>query len=384
MTATRFYRPELDLLRFACFLLVFLHHSLSRAGESLGSALVDACGFGVPVFFLLSSFLITELLLREIDRTGRVHVRSFYARRMLRIWPLYFGFIAFCWLATKTHLVQPLPAAMALSFLLMAGNWYFVRFGSSLNPAGVLWSVSVEEQFYLVWPWLMRRGDTRRLLLTSLAMLALSYTALAFLAAHGSPADPALWGNTLVQMQFFALGSLLAAFLHRRESLRLPAPLRPVLLFAAASSWTAATALCRIKRFDPAITPAHACLGYALVALGAVALFLAFYRLQLAANPVTRPLAYLGRISYGLYVFHIFSINAAGAMLRGLHHRPHQGSPAMLTLSLALTIAAAAFSYQFYERPFVRWKERFTLVPSRTAEPASLIDFPALEPGALG
>lgn len=383
MTSPRFYRPELDLLRFVCFLLVFFHHSLSRAGESLHSALVDACGFGVPVFFLLSSFLITELLLREIERTGEVHVRSFYLRRILRIWPLYFGFIVFCWLASKTRLVQPIPVAMGISFLLMAGNWYFARSGTSLNPAGVLWSVSVEEQFYLAWPWLMRRGDNRRLILTSVSMLGISYASLFVLSSQGSAADPPLWGNTLVQMQFFAVGSLLAVFL-RAKPVGLALPTRLLLLLTAAGSWTAATSLCRVKRFDPTITPAHACGGYLLVAIGAVSLFLAFYRFNLGESRPARTLAYLGRISYGLYVFHIFMINAAGALLRSLHIKPHQGSPAMLTLSLALTILSAAISYEFYERPFLRWKERFTFVKSRTAEAPSLLELPFTEPKTVG
>ena len=382
-SATRFYRPELDFLRFACFLLVFFHHSLSRAGESLGSALVDACGFGVPVFFLLSSFLITELLLREIDRTGEVHVRSFYLRRILRIWPLYFGFIVFCWLASKTHLVQPIPVAMGISFLLMAGNWYFVRSGTSLNPAGVLWSVSVEEQFYLAWPWLMRRGDNRRLVLTSVVMLTISYAALFVLSSRGSAPDPPLWGNTLVQMQFFAIGSLLAVFL-RVKPLALRLPARILLLLTAAAAWTTSTSLCRVKRFDLTTTPAHACAGYLLIAVGAASLFLAFYGLEMGTSPVARVLAYLGRISYGLYVFHIFMINTAGAILRGLHHRPVQGSAAMLILPLALTIFSAAVSYEFYERPFLRLKERFTFVKSRTSEAPSALEFPLTQPEIAG
>ncbi len=100
----RFYRPELDLLRLFAFLSVFLHHGLPgfELGHHSGrlaslfrlEALVkESCGFGVCLFFLLSAYLITELLERERTRTGGVHVQSFYARRVLRIWPLYFFFL---------------------------------------------------------------------------------------------------------------------------------------------------------------------------------------------------------------------------------------------------------------------------------------------------
>src|ERR1700748_1439510 len=92
---TRIYRPELDVLRFVAFLLVFFfhvtpaatgHHSL--VGQVLLS-LRDCGAFGVCIFFVLSSFLITELLIREKDATGSVHFKAFYLRRILRIWPLY-------------------------------------------------------------------------------------------------------------------------------------------------------------------------------------------------------------------------------------------------------------------------------------------------------
>src|SRR5689334_16690304 len=90
--AATFYRPELDAVRFFAFLAVYLHHSFSS---------LVAGAFGVDLFLVLSAYLITELLQLEVNRTGGLDVRRFYARRILRIWPLYFAFLGISYLATK-------------------------------------------------------------------------------------------------------------------------------------------------------------------------------------------------------------------------------------------------------------------------------------------
>src|SRR5580704_18886297 len=91
LTATNasFYRPELDVLRFVAFLLVFFYHSVTVANGIFDSFRI-AGALGVCLFFLLSSYLITELLEREKSQSGDIHLRAFYIRRGLRIWPLYF------------------------------------------------------------------------------------------------------------------------------------------------------------------------------------------------------------------------------------------------------------------------------------------------------
>ncbi len=95
----RYYRPELDALRFLAFLGTFAFHCMDfvptdRVHDVWSWRIGTIGAFGVPVFFLLSAFLITELLLREASNTGRVHVSAFYVRRILRIWPLYFAVFA--------------------------------------------------------------------------------------------------------------------------------------------------------------------------------------------------------------------------------------------------------------------------------------------------
>ncbi len=105
----RFYHPELDILRFAAFFLIFLHHSIPHVPDfyskmGVGPALTTtlcamgaAGAFGVELFFLLSAYLVTELMLRERALRGQVDLKSFYLRRSLRIWPLYLFFLALAW-----------------------------------------------------------------------------------------------------------------------------------------------------------------------------------------------------------------------------------------------------------------------------------------------
>ncbi len=126
----RFYRPELDVLRLFAFSVVFCYHIggdlHSRAPAWIASIIADVLGAGacgVDLFFLLSAYLITELLLREKERTGILNLKAFYVRRIARIWPLYFFFIAIAvamqWILPGQHLGGKYIAA----YFLLAGNW---------------------------------------------------------------------------------------------------------------------------------------------------------------------------------------------------------------------------------------------------------------------
>ena len=150
--ADRFYRPELDVLRFFAFLSVFLYHGLPGlvntrhsgvvAQAALYETIIKGAGrFGVCLFFLLSAYLITELLCRERANTGTIHVGSFYSRRILRIWPLYFAFLfagVLLGLAIQDYRIEPHRIE---AFLLLSGNWYVARIGCSANPIAPLWSI---------------------------------------------------------------------------------------------------------------------------------------------------------------------------------------------------------------------------------------------------
>lgn len=370
----RYYDPRIDGLRFLAFLAVFVAHALpgyeqafsrflhlSPALAALLAAAIRSGVFGVDLFFCLSAYLITRLLLREVALRGQLDVMAFYVRRTLRIWPLYFGFL----ILTLTVLDPLIPGhglkgSFASAYFLFAANWACALHALPLSVAAPLWSVSIEEQFYLAWPLLVRWASPARLLRLSIILLviaSISRLLLTLLSAR----HPALWCNTLARLDPIALGAILALVHEERRLPRLRLP-RVLLLAAAPIVWTVVARLSVVET-----APSwHAMWGYPLVALGAVALISA------ATEPTglrsrwlaLRPLVYLGKISYGLYVFHLFAIRLTE------HHVKLGGSrlveaAARVSLSFLLTVAMAALSYRFLEQPFLRWKSRFARVESR-------------------
>ena len=219
-----FYHPELDVLRFFAFFAVFIHHALPRQAAfyidaGLTSTATEwllaakkAGAFGVDLFFALSAFLITELLRREYVSRGKFSLSSFYIRRALRIWPLYFTFLA------ATAFVIPIIIPQdrfgpiyVISFALFFGNWICVTSGFPFSVASPLWSISVEEQFYLGWPLLLRVFGMNRIKHLAIAMLAVAFAVRVLLAILGIE-DDAVWCNTFARLDPIALGALLAFF----------------------------------------------------------------------------------------------------------------------------------------------------------------------------
>jgi peptidoglycan/LPS O-acetylase OafA/YrhL len=395
----RFYHPELDALRFFAFFLVFLHHSLphdpsfyTKMGVSsfLASALAalgNTGAFGVNLFFVLSSYLITELLIRERERFGHVDLRAFYIRRILRIWPLYFAFIAFAWALQWYLPSQHIGWRAGLAFTLLSGNWWVVFVGFPSSIIFPLWSVSIEEQFYIFWPAVMRRLSQQGLLCAAAAMLVTANLTRWYLAARHTW-ESRMWANTFVQLDAIALGILLAVLLAGRTP-RL-APLRRAALFAAGLACFALAANYWQIKGDPLTVP-RVLLGYPVMALGAVALFLAVLRpagrpktpagvphlpqsadVGLRSDPGSHawhtwgmsPLVYLGRISYGLYVFHVLGLMITDYTI---HHQDSSLARYFFrnAVAFALTVAFASVSYRWLETPFLTLKQRFTHILSR-------------------
>ncbi len=372
----RFYRPELDALRFFAFLCVFAFHrmdyvAVDPSAQPMAYAIGTAGAFGVPIFFLLSSFLIVELLLREREQTGSVHIKSFYVRRILRIWPLYFA--AFFGLVALGHYlpnVGPKTYSSWLAFLLFAGNWYIVRHGWIAGPIDPLWSIAVEEQFYIAVPLLARLGGRRILAVASLVLLVISYLTSVHYARLVYSGESGQWVNSWFQFQFFAAGALLAIVLRSRVP-RWPMVLRVIVFVFAAGCWIYAVMGPGVKSYDAHTTVAGAMGGWLLVLLGSILFFLAV--LGTPERYIPRWLTYLGRISYGLYIFHsvVFYLVFEPAdhwMPRSLValHLPASIVPAVgTTLVLIISIASAGLSYRYFEKPFLKLKERFTFVRSR-------------------
>ena len=372
----RFHRPELDRLRFAAFFLVFLHHAmpastagyidagLPRIAAQGLAAFARAGGFGVDLFFALSAYLITELLLREQARTGTIAVRKFYIRRILRIWPLYF--LALLVLAPAMSWIVPgeaMPAGHLAGYLLLSGNWASAFWGFPASSFALLWSVSIEEQFYLLWPWLTRRFSARLPVLAAM-MLVLAWSTRVLTAAGGIE-HPGVWCNTLARLDPIAGGALMAFYLQGRGS-RISPSGRGLLVVGGVLLMIGLGAVGNLAGWQSLYTyplATTACLGILCGSLSADQepaprrASSAWHVMQRGANSV---LGHLGKISFGLYVFHVAVIRVTEAFWGGQFNRLTLDAAALL-----LTILAATVSYRFLETPFLRLKERFAVVSSR-------------------
>ncbi|WP_447644027.1 acyltransferase family protein [Nocardioides zeae] len=343
-------RNDVQGLRALAVVAVVAHHLAGR----------PAGGFvGVDVFFVLSGFLITGLLLREHERTGTVSFRSFYGRRARRLLPGALLVLAVTVAASGAVLgaararETAVDAAWALVF---AGNWHaaaeavdYFRADGPVSPLQHFWSLAVEEQFYVVWPALLavvlgvavRRtspGGARRTLGAAVAVLAAASLAWALHTTATAPA--AAYFSTAARAWELAAGALLAV--GAGACTRLPDRLRPLLAWAGLACIVASVAWV-------APTTAFPAPGALLPVLGTLAVLAAGTHAdpehqQRWLWPLTNPASrYVGDLSYALYLWHL-PVIVLGVPLVGAT------APALAGLALA-TLGLAAASYHLVEDP---------------------------------
>jgi peptidoglycan/LPS O-acetylase OafA/YrhL len=330
------HRPSLDGIRGIAILLVLVCHFIGR-GLWGGSPAVGTAG--VEVFFVLSGFLITALLVEAHSRPGGISLARFYERRARRLLPALFLLVAVCWiLGVAAGVHQPV-----LPTLFYYANW------THGNDSGLLlhtWSLSIEEQYYLVWPLLLivalrwRRGPLL------LACLGAGASLLARLA-HDDPWS--LYRSTDTEAWGLLLGSALAILAHRGlPELRLP-------------SW--ALALLVGPLFALALAPG-ATFGYVWVsALAPIVAVVLVWSATCQRAFAWAPLRYLGRRSYGLYLWHV-------PVILVLSNGPL--TPVTMTFALGLSLALAELSWRCVESPFLRSREQVEPLSDPPAAKSSL------------
>jgi peptidoglycan/LPS O-acetylase OafA/YrhL len=351
------YRPALDGLRGVAILLVIGKHAFNWPRQG---------GLGVDLFFVLSGFLITSLLLEEGRGGGGVSLRRFYRRRALRLFPalatMLLGYLAV--MTAKGELGSAVrPLALAVTYtanIALAGDRHAM-------PAALahLWSLAEEEQFYLVWPpllLLVLRFRPRWIQQLTVSLIILVILDRARLGAAGvtldriyfapdSHAEPLLIGCLFGLWQAQGLPAALKRPAMRRR-----------LALASALSFLAATVL--LDRFWAALyaTPLFTvvCTAAAIVVLTAARDAGGVARLLRA-----RPLVFIGRISYGLYIWHLPILAAFGASAL-------DAGFAVSAIAVTLALLIASLSYTYIELPFLRRKHRpeSSRVSGKNASPA--------------
>jgi peptidoglycan/LPS O-acetylase OafA/YrhL len=327
---------SLDGLRCISILAVIWSHG---PGQKADWPLLRSGRYGVDLFFAISGFLITSLLMREQEAGGNISLRRFYARRSLRILPLYYA-VFLVYLGSVLLRPRTLEFEQFLNnvkfFLTYTTNWFVSR----TAIFAFTWSLATEEQFYCVWP------SAEKLLgkYSPAAMGAM----IAFLFAmrsdwvHIGGLPRVVASNIAFSICF---GVLLAHLLHHPRG------------YGAAFRWIG---------FSGAPVAAFALAGIAL-SLRASPLVVDICMVLIVAACVVRedhwlrpiltcrPIALIGTVSYGMYLFHGLVYNVLGAIATGL---ARHGIPAFL-LASSLTYFVAALSYRYYESFFLRLKSRF-------------------------
>ena len=367
MTKENFYYPELDGLRFFAFLLVFIHHAPIFTGLRLHNILHEYGWMGVDLFLCLSAFLFAKLLFIEHNSTGRINIKNFYIRRALRIWPLYFVF----W-----GILLFLAAAQSqwdtVSFTRMLGMAFFMEnifaAAQGYNPllgSAHLWTISYEEQFYAVIPWFLRSvfklGRGRKIAIMLVIFLFFSAVRAGMIYANFS--HPAIWVLPISHFESI-LGGLavgLGLFTTRTKI--------PSAWLVMAVGLACLGIVCTLPNVE--VVGWSLMLTYPLVGLGMslILLSMTVENQWFVKKIVYHPwLAYFGKISYGLYVYHIIALEYGQKLTLGLGILPKRLALyplSIFVIGLFLSMLAAGISYQWLEKPFLRLKERFSLIRSR-------------------
>jgi peptidoglycan/LPS O-acetylase OafA/YrhL len=349
-SATSTYRPHLDGLRaVAVYLVVAFHARADRFGGGF---------IGVDVFFVLSGYLVTQLLLRDIDQRGSIDFRRFYARRFRRLMPaaavvLVLTILVFGVIASPAELLDAKGGLRAAS--LYFANWFFIGeskdyFAADVNGSPVLhfWSLSVEEQYYVAWPLLLggmhlltrRMGPRQRRAVFVIVAAAAAASLVAAIWIARTDLNRAYYGTDTRAYQLLA-GGLLAlapgiAVRLRRASTALRQGLRFVPVGALLAIVVAGTTLLDVGAITRGMI--------ATAATAALILSLEVTPGRVGALLSLRPVVYLGRISYGTYLWHWIVILV---MTATLDVGPVATSAAKRTVATAL----ASLSYQLLEMP---------------------------------
>jgi peptidoglycan/LPS O-acetylase OafA/YrhL len=342
--------PALDGLRGLAILAVFFHHYGAGAANSSSVSVrwvAMLCGLGwsgVDLFFVLSGFLITGILYdTQYDPS---YYRKFYARRTLRIFPIYYFF------AGIALLIVPFSAWHwgHLFFLLYFGYPAAVIWPTLVSiPIRIthLWSLSVEEQFYMLWPWLIRRLGAKQNILIFCVVIAVG----AFVGRVVFP--PWAYGSLPCRMDGLALGAALA-ILFRSDSRRY-CKLAALPVFVASVS--AIALICVLRHTTEHGDRVVCTIGFSVIAIAYGAL-LVLSMGSLAPLFSLRILRVFGKYSYGMYLYH-FPLTAVFEHTKSFFARYPFGSLMYVACCLAANLAIAAVSFHLFEQPILRLKKHF-------------------------
>lgn len=366
----------LNALRFFAALAVIITHiELSKNSYGIENCwasskiVFNLGGLGVYFFFVLSGFLITFLLMIEKEKTGTIAIKKFYMRRILRIWPLYFL------LVLLGFFILPMFESLHIPFLEPSfhKNFYFNLFfflimlpnlAFSLYPAvphiGHLWSIGVEEQFYLAWPVIIKKsGKILETLITLVGLLVIVKLAVLYLCQSYPNSDSLRSIKKLIAMSKFecmAIGGIGAYLYHNKKNV-ISFVNKPIVSLIALAITTLIVLYIPQKLQDGQ----HLIISvlFLIIILNVVSTQIKWLTIKL--------FDFLGKISYGIYMYHFMVLPIVIISLTKFI-QPTENivlfNLLLYSLSIMVTITIAWLSYNFFELKFIQLKNKFTIIHS--------------------
>jgi Predicted acyltransferases len=361
---------------FAASLVIITHIELFKRRIGLDNIWANPFVFesgsaGVDFFFVLSGFLISYLLLTEKAKIGNINIKKFYIRRILRIWPLYYAVVLFCFLAIpyinllffksySTGIFENFELKFLFCLFMMPNVALSVIGG--IPYAAPIWSIGVEEQFYLMWPYIMRKHKN---LFRTIVIFIVSFIAIKVLLVvihKVSPLDPDVFVRikdflVATRMECMGIGAAGAylyyykfkssRFLSSNQMSAICLVLIPLVLYFAGR-------LFELHHIVLAVL-------FLIVIMNAATNEYTFIKLE------NKVFYYLGNISYGIYLLHPICIGVVLKLL--LIYKLNDRNFALFNIALylltfALTIGLASASYIFFEKRFLNYKLKFANVVS--------------------
>lgn len=370
------YFDNLDGLRFFCFLSVFLFHSFhtdlpaikeSGVFQFFKFSLFGNGFLGVNFFFVLSGFLITYLLIKEKKRNGKIHIVNFWIRRVLRIWPLYFacvfyGFVIFPYTKIMAG-GQPAETANIWYYLGFISNFDYINKGLPDSPGlGVLWSVAIEEQFYLVWPVILSLFAVRKFWIPLVTILVGSLVFRAFNDVYKLHEM-----HTLSCIGDMALGGLGAWLILERTWFA--EKMRNVPRWVIVTMYVAFAFVFLFR--DEYLLSNYWIRVFERLLISSIMLFIileqcyaknSFYKMG-NFKTVSR----LGLVTYGLYCLHFIIVSLVVGLSKKLGTNTSTWQVILMepAVSLVLTIIVSFISFRYFETPFLKLKEKFDFSKSK-------------------
>lgn len=364
--------PELDGLRAAGMLAVMLDHFWPDSLSTAVCNLTPKAWIAMDSFFVLSGFLIAGILLdTPLGHPGSY--RGYYIRRSLRIFPLYYCVItyqtcvALFWHGGGQYRNLVAHWGSPAWFFIYLGNFRTAIAGAFPIPAGFipLWSLQIEEQFYLLFPFMI--GQLRRKTLTrTLWVMVFLSPVLRVGLFFWNPHNPYLqFVLPVCRMEGLALGALIAIRFRKGPWGIRKGRLTALTIALLAATWVCSSLSNTLRSLDEWTTPFNRTVGYWLSSVACACLLL--WLIQFRGSGLTgwlrwRPMQYLGKISYGTYLLHLPVAAAVSFVWRILGWRSPGDSFLWLATAMALSIACASASWHLLERPVLRLRDRLAPV----------------------